>query len=86
MSLTTFAELQTAIENWITDTTINARVLELKAGHDAAKDTYTKTATAGGLPVDQIFVNMPELKRMPKATTGLGGNNVSGGIKFLGYE
>lgn len=50
-----------------------ARVGELQAAHDAAKQTYEGAAKARGLPVAEIFIDMPKVKQ-PKsrdAATGI---------------
>lgn len=51
--------------------TARARVSELEAAQQAARNTYERQATQRGLPVDQIFIDMPKLEK-PKSATPTG--------------
>lgn len=45
-----------------------ARVKEIEAANNAAKATYEKAAMARGLPADQIFIDMPQIKQAKPPT------------------
>lgn len=50
--------------------TAEARVKELEAAQAAARATYETQAKAKNMPLDQIFIEMPKLEKLPNTTSG----------------